>query len=136
MRAINANTVPSNDVTCYLDERSGWSKMDRSYIKRNDRRKQRHALRAELPSVVLSNLEAERLADHDHRREADLDGWGFADIARDLGFGFIKDSSPRTTAESIQMFPAPIRTHRIQVVTVIRKRANHRRVVEQLRIAA
>jgi hypothetical protein len=110
--------------------------MDRSYIKRNDRRKQRHALRAELPSVVLSNLEAERLADQDHRREADFDGWGFADVARELGFGFARDSSPRTAAESILMFPAPTRTHQVQVVTVIRKRANHRRVVEQLRIAA
>jgi hypothetical protein len=58
MRAINATVFPSTGSGAWnLSARSG--ELDRSYIKRNERRLQRRALRAELPSVVVSEMLAE-----------------------------------------------------------------------------
>jgi hypothetical protein len=58
MRAINATVFPSTGSGVWnLDARSG--ELDRSYIKRNERRLQRRALRAELSSVVVSEMLAE-----------------------------------------------------------------------------
>ena len=59
MRAINATVVPSTGAVWNLDARSG--ELDRSFIKRTERRKQRRALRAELPSLVSMGLAEPRL---------------------------------------------------------------------------
>jgi hypothetical protein len=60
MRAINATVFPGTGWGVWnLDARSG--ELDRSYIKRGERRKQRRALRAELPSIVSAMLTEPRL---------------------------------------------------------------------------
>jgi hypothetical protein len=60
MRAINATVFPSTGSGVWnLSARSG--ELDRSYIKRNERRMQRRALRAELPSIVSDMLAEPRL---------------------------------------------------------------------------
>ena len=60
MRAINATVFPNTAGEVWnLSARSG--QLDRSAIKRRDRRLQRHALRAELTSLVSMGLTEPRL---------------------------------------------------------------------------
>ena len=125
MRAINAVQFSSADNTQYLNGGHACSRFDTASIKRGDRRKQRHALRAELAGLVATSLEQNRLAKADCERDARRNSKVVPGV--------------RLSAVPTVLFPAqPATTTRTVPVTVIHKKRSlfERPDVEHLRIAA
>jgi hypothetical protein len=132
MRALNATVFRSNNLfASNLDAPRLWPNWHTDYTKREDRRRQRHELRTELPALVARSLEAEGMADQD----------SFDDFCPDNYYDFAFEFAYEKVGEATLLRfshptnnPDTLRASR--VVTVIRKRANQRRVVQQLKIAA
>jgi hypothetical protein len=129
MKAINAMNASGNTDARDLDRRHVSNHWDRAGVKRTNRRIQRHALRAELSLLVADALEAEAAVANDLARDLAKE----AEMMSKLSFAKLR----KTLAAEKPMLhlladaaPLPTRT-----VTVVRKLAHRRRVVESVQVA-
>lgn len=118
MKIINAPVTPNHAVSAMLESRRGYNTLDTQWLKRVDRRRQRHTLRTKLVNQDWLTKDDDNL--EPRLPETTIDTW-----ASRLG-----------KTIPVVAFPARVIDLSLsRVVPVIRKRG-HRRVVEQLRIAA
>lgn len=130
MKAINAITVPGGAATWDLPHHTSKG-YDRSGAKRLERRRQRKALRAELPSLVESSLDADAAAAQDVAAEVAAENLAMATLS------FAKQKLKKlTVAKPTLHLLADVEPQPKRTVTVIRKQANRRRVVESLQVYA
>lgn len=119
MKAINASVVPGTAETYMLENCRHLRGFRSSEVKRESRRKQRHALRAELESVVEQGM---------------AEGCLFTNLPALKGMSRLPVN---TKGEPLFLVPAETsEQQRFTNVTVIRKRAGQRTIVEQLRVLA
>jgi len=109
MKIINSVTAPNRYTSSYLKDRRAFSDLDTDYMKRAERRKQRHRLHHELINAINSGIDKE----------------------------FTAPTMPVAEPVKPHLFLLPTtKPTVIKTVTVIRKRAFHRPLVETLQLAA
>lgn len=132
MKSINAAVLPNSLNTSLLSERNCAGRMNTSAIKRDERRKQRRALRAELPSVVFGGMVEGCLFSVKSLEKVESTKSTENTAEKDWFFEL-----PRKVAK---LFTVPAGYNqeqaRLTTVTVKRKRHLHRMTVENLMMAA
>jgi len=120
MKAINAIVAPATEFSHMLEDRRFFPNLKSSTIKRENRRKQRRALRADLPSAIAIGMEEGVLAVRSR-----------VPVPALLPTSAIAQVPPEFLLPTEEFQPKSFMT-----VKVVRKRAFHRTVVEHLQVAA
>lgn len=119
MKAINAIVAPATEFSHMLQDRRFFPNLKASAIKRDNRRKQRRALRADLPSAIAIGMAEGVLEVRSHTPMPAHPKSAIAQLP------------PEFLLPTEEFEPKSFMT-----VKVVRKRAFHRTVVEHLQVAA
>lgn len=120
MKAINAIVAPATEFSHMLKDRRFFPNLRASALKRDDRRKQRRALRADLPSAIAAGMEEGVLAVRPRVPMPAL----------------LPTSAIAQVPPEFLLSPEEFKSKRFMTVKIVRKRAFHRTVVEHLQVAA
>lgn len=134
MHAINANIAHTGYSATYLAARRSYPTLPTATIKRESRRKQRRALRAELPALVGSSFQVDKTLDHEmevHR--SDFVFKDYDELVNRYSRNPAEFVAPRS--RMLEAYPRPkMYVSPVTHVQVTRKGPNRRRVVETIKV--